>query len=361
MVAVYCLVPSRTTYGSEKEGMWYEPGPHCGMYCVYAAAKYLGKDIRFVDLVTPEYISSARGSSLANLRKAAEDNGLYAVPLGKLSSRVLRNCPYPVILHVKPDRQPRDYTHYELLLTARGGQAMLLDPPEPVRQVPLHRLAPRWDGSAVIISAEPIKLRGILAPERRWLAMWMTVAVAGVMLLRLVRRCLLGALFVSWHRRFGLSVGQGVAVGATAVVLACVYHCVTDEGFLTRADATIRIQQAHAGDFIPKVNSNNMNAILRGNSGVVIDARFRRDYDLGHLEGAISVPIDANDARRGELTASISKDSKVVVYCQSRACQYAENVAVWLQDNGFSDVVVYRGGWVDWVAKNGKKNTEGAS
>ena len=61
------------------------------------------------------------------------------------------------------------------------------------------------------------------------------------------------------------------------------------------------------------------------------------------------------------MTASIPKGSKVVVYCQSKGCEFAENVAVWLQDNGFSDVVIYRGGWVDWVARYGKQNAEGTS
>lgn len=46
--------------------------PYCGLYCLYAAVKLEGKEIRFRDLVKPEYIGSREGSSLQKLRKAAK-------------------------------------------------------------------------------------------------------------------------------------------------------------------------------------------------------------------------------------------------------------------------------------------------
>jgi len=83
--------------------------------------KLAGQESNFQELVKPEYIGSRKGSSLAELRKAAEDNELYAVPVGKLTSQALRNCPHPVILHVKSDTTSREYDHYELFLGTKNG------------------------------------------------------------------------------------------------------------------------------------------------------------------------------------------------------------------------------------------------
>ena len=46
------------------------------------------------------------------------------------------------------------------------------------------------------------------------------------------------------------------------------------------------------------------------------------------------------------------------MYCQSSACKYAEIVAIKLKDDGYSNISIYKGGWAEWVAKNGKKEDE---
>ncbi|MHC4397536.1 MAG: cysteine peptidase family C39 domain-containing protein [Planctomycetota bacterium] len=82
-----CLMLSSASYGNEKEGLWYKPGPHCGLYCVHAAARYLGTDMDFADLVKPEYVGDAKGSSLNELMKCVEDVGLKAKAIQNIDSR----------------------------------------------------------------------------------------------------------------------------------------------------------------------------------------------------------------------------------------------------------------------------------
>lgn len=74
---------------------------HCGLYCVYATIRLAGKKVDFTELVKPEYLGSRKGSSVLELMKAVEDYGLFVAPVGNLNTRVLRNYPHPVILHVK--------------------------------------------------------------------------------------------------------------------------------------------------------------------------------------------------------------------------------------------------------------------
>ncbi len=53
-------------------------GGYCGIYCLYASMKYFRVNIDPNELIKPEYIGSVHGSSLAELKKAAEKFGLYA-------------------------------------------------------------------------------------------------------------------------------------------------------------------------------------------------------------------------------------------------------------------------------------------
>jgi rhodanese-related sulfurtransferase len=327
--------------------------PHCGIYCLYTAMKLTNREVDFRGLVKPEYIGSRKGSSLTELKNAAEDYGIHAVPVGKLTSQVLRNCPHPVILHVKSDTTSKEYDHYELFLGTKNGQARLFNPPEPVRLVPFRKLVPRWDGNGLIVSASPIDLFAISAPVRKRIIMYAVVAIAIILAVRWAKRWLPKTLLNSRRRLLELSAAQGVVFAITALLCGMIYHFANDEGLLANATATASIQQAHLGNFIPKVSEKKVHKLL--NTGTVfIDARFARDFKAGHLESAINLPVNADDGERQKTTANIAKDARIVLYCQSAGCKFAEKVAIKLMLDGFSNVSIFKGGWHKWVAKSDK-------
>jgi len=306
--------PSKST--AAKRGLSH---PHCGLYCLYTVMKLAGENVNFRELVKPEYISSAKGSSIAELRKAAEDNGLHAVPVGMLTSRLVRNCPHPMILHVKSDTTSKEYEHYELLLGIRNGKAEMFNPPEPVRLVSFRELAPRWDGTGLIVSPEPIDLDSILAPARRRLMLHVVVGIVAILMIHWGRRQWLdSADKMTCRRLLGVSVGQAAGFTVAALLLGMTYHFANEEGLLANASATASIQQAQ-----------------------------------GHLDDSINVPVNASDHERRKTTAEIAKDARIVVYCQSAGCNFAERVAIKLMSDGFSDISIFRGGWNEWKAKNG--------
>lgn len=47
----------------------------------------------------------------------------------------------------------------------------------------------------------------------------------------------------------------------------------------------------------------------------LVDVRTPEEFAAGHIEGAINIPIDELDARKGEL----KKDADIVLYCRSGA------------------------------------------
>jgi len=324
-----------------------QSGSYCGIYCLYAVMKLFEIDIDPIELHKPEYIGSSSGSSLAELKKAAEDKGLYAIPVGQLTTRELRQSPYPVILHVRSDATKKNYNHYELFLETKDVQARLYNPPEPVRLVPFRELVPRWDGTGLVISDEPVDLVVIYAPARRRFIIYTSVIVALILIVRWSRRSFLSSTtIISRHILFGLSIAEGMGFVIAALLCGMLYNLVNDEGFLANPKATASVQQAYLGTFIPRINERQA-VRLFNTDAVFIDTRFAHDFETGHLEGAINIPVDANDSERQKTMTNISKDAHIIVYCQSSNYKFAEKMAIKLISDGFADVSIFRDVWHD--------------
>jgi DNA-binding transcriptional ArsR family regulator/rhodanese-related sulfurtransferase len=59
---------------------------------------------------------------------------------------------------------------------------------------------------------------------------------------------------------------------------------------------------------------------MRSSDVIVLDARPAREYEAGHIAGAISVPIDALQDR----LRSLPRDKEFVAYCRGPYCVYAD-------------------------------------
>jgi rhodanese-related sulfurtransferase len=323
--------------------------PHCGLYCLYLVMRTQGHHPDFGDLIRPEYLDTSNGSTLTALKLAAEDAGLHAEILRKASTRVLRAYASPIILHVKGNELSRDYDHYVLFLAAQGQQAQVYDPPGPVKLVSFDELVSRWDGKGLVVSSESIQLAGLFHRERMRL-LW--IASAGVVLLFLVsgvrRHIPWPEALSSVFGRAGLSGVQAGALAAVSLLIGLVCHSVSEAGFLTYPDGVVSTQRAHASDFIPRIDLKTAKR-LQEEGAIFIDARLKRDFDGGHVEGAINIPVDTNDAVRRQAIQGVSPGDSLVVYCQSINCSFADIVAGKLRLDGFSTVAILPGGWMEWT------------
>jgi rhodanese-related sulfurtransferase len=324
-------------------------GGYCGIYCLYGAMKFLGRDCDPNGLIKQEYIGAPAGSSLAELKKCAEDYGLYATPVKRLSTKDLRGLSPPVIIHVKSYLTARVYDHYELFLGTRQDKALIYDPPRPIELTPFRTLAPRWDGSALIISDKPIDLGALTAPTRRRFAVYTVITIAVVLTLRWVRKHFFGISRVMNRKKaLLLSLGQCTAIILTAGAGAFVYHSTNEEGLLAYREATASVQRAHSANFINKISTNRARRLHDGREAIFIDPRSDFAFNASHLKDAISIPPYATDDDRINITGQIDKNALIIVYCQKTDYRLAGILATKLLSDGFSNVQIYKGNWVQW-------------
>ena len=330
------------------------PRTYCGVHCLYAAARIEGRPIEFRDLVTEKYIRDTRGSSLADLVRAAEDHGLHARAVGDLTSRELRAAKHPVILHVKYSDYSKGFDHYVLFAGADGDDALVLDPPKALQKVPFAELAARWDGVGLVVAASPLAAQPI--GWQGWqiaLGLMVSTAVVGMTWHRYGRRRapargMTTEQTLPPRERLWGAVGQCGQLVSLSLIIGILYHSFHSEGILASPAATESIARAHQIGFLDKLDAPGVRQAIEQHA-IIIDCRLAADYQAGHLPGAISVPIDAPRETKLKALEGVPRDSRVILYCQSDKCTFAEKVANLMMDQGFTDLALFPGGWLKWV------------
>ena len=82
-----------------------------------------------------------------------------------------------------------------------------------------------------------------------------------------------------------------------------------------------------------------------------IDSRHEFDFRLGHIRGALNLPVGEFEKRDSAL-AKIPRDTLLVVYCDGAECNSSFELAGKLYVHGFKNVRIFFSGWQDWTANN---------
>lgn len=89
---------------------------------------------------------------------------------------------------------------------------------------------------------------------------------------------------------------------------------------------------------------------MLGQGVYVLDARPPNLFEEGHIPGAISAPAEEARSVVPILEFNVPKDAPVVVYCRGIGCLESANLASCLVDQGYRDVKIFKGGFLDWHA-----------
>lgn len=99
-----------------------------------------------------------------------------------------------------------------------------------------------------------------------------------------------------------------------------------------------------------EVTLEQLRALVDSGAALIVDARPRVFWRIGHIPGAISVPHDDFDRGLAALQPHLASESnkQVVVYCEGGDCHDGITVASRLRALGINEVQLFRGGWEAW-------------
>ncbi len=297
------------------------------------------------------------GSSLRELKQAAEDCGACAQPLEGMTATTLRAARFPILLHVRRPGRGMPYLHWVLFVGEDGGKARIIDPPFSEELLPFAELLALWDGVGLVVSNERVSRAQLLWPswaEEGLLALFVGVTVGAVWS---ISRCRVSSI---QRRKAGMRLArQGfVLLGLTAFggLLSAIWHAVQDFGYFDNRPA-LALVAGHEFDVpVPAIALDQLNHLQQDSSAVLIDARMQNDFKSGHIPGAVSLPVTAGLAERSQVLAGVPTGADVIVYCQSESCKWGEVVAADLVLRGYQRVKVYRGGFQEWQHAHSSKS-----
>ncbi len=147
---------------------------------------------------------------------------------------------------------------------------------------------------------------------------------------------------------FIIALRRGVKEGSLLLLLAAVlgfgYTALTEKGMFAKA-----VPSPPSSSAPPLIHLHEAKAIFNSGEAIFIDARHVFDYKLGHIAGAINIPLVEYD-RMKEAIDAIPKQKEIVVYCDGAECNSSIQFAVKLSGEGFSNVKIFFGGWEEWEA-----------
>lgn len=117
-----------------------------------------------------------------------------------------------------------------------------------------------------------------------------------------------------------------------------------DPGTLEAASGALTAEEIASG----RISRDRLRTLLDEGAVVLIDARTAREYEAGHIAGAISVPFENFADHYRKLDETVPFGSAIVCYCQSETCDDSENLARELKFMGYQKVLLYKGGWDEW-------------
>ena len=130
--------------------------------------------------------------------------------------------------------------------------------------------------------------------------------------------------------------------------LGLAYGALTEKGIFQKA---IEEQIGETRGGIPPapmmISIEEAERLFHDGAALFVDACSEFDFRLGHIRGAVNLPLKAV-TRDAELLPGVLSDSLIVTYCDGQNCNSSIDLAARLYASGFQNVRIFFGGWEQW-------------
>ena len=145
-----------------------------------------------------------------------------------------------------------------------------------------------------------------------------------------------------------LPIGQIIVITITSTVLRLTLNVVRPGGIPLLAKELAVAEEIEYDTAEPRLFAITLDQALElyQKGTVFVDAREPEYYQEGHIKGAWNIPFFLELVFK--LDSLQGKDAPMVIYCSSDECGSSEDLAYELQAEGFSNLLVFKGGWTAW-------------
>lgn len=104
-----------------------------------------------------------------------------------------------------------------------------------------------------------------------------------------------------------------------------------------------RAAREYLGQEVEEIGREELLARVASGDAVLVDVRPAEEFAAGHIDGALSIPIDQLEQRLAEIPA----EREVIAYCRGPFCAYAHEAVRLLRADGRTARRLQQG-WPEW-------------
>ena len=149
----------------------------------------------------------------------------------------------------------------------------------------------------------------------------------------------------------GQALREGLLIMAVGCAMGLMYTGLTGQGIFASREANLGAKSDTDEPAPEFIEYEDALEFYRSGKAVFVDARHDFDYGLGHIAGAINLPLKEYEEKKG-LLASMPKDTLLVTYCDGQECNSSLELALKLSEAGYSNVKIFFDGWRMWESHN---------
>ena len=145
-----------------------------------------------------------------------------------------------------------------------------------------------------------------------------------------------------------LPIGQIIVIAITSTLLSLTLNAVRPDGIPLLAEELAVAEEIEYDTAEPRLFAITLDQALElyQKGTVFVDAREPEYYQEGHIKGSWNIPFFLELVFK--LDSLQGKDAPMVIYCSGEECGSSEDLAYELQAEGFSNILVFKGGWTAW-------------
>lgn len=96
---------------------------------------------------------------------------------------------------------------------------------------------------------------------------------------------------------------------------------------------------------VREITLNEIRQRMANNTARILDIRSVREFEGGHMRGAVNLPASQVEARLGDIASQFASSDLIIIYCGSPDCNSSEMVYEILSSQGYENVRVFKPGW----------------
>ncbi len=106
-----------------------------------------------------------------------------------------------------------------------------------------------------------------------------------------------------------------------------------------------------SGVVVPFIDEREARRYLGSANTVFIDARLEKDYARSHIKGAVFLEPGNKEDRFPLVEPLLPQDARLILYCYGPECPMAEEVADFLSQLGYKNMMIMVTGFKAWEAQ----------